>query len=80
MRAGFRAGGSALIGIWAKPSLPRLLALRPATLVIVACDPATLARDLAVLAPGYEIAAITLVDLFPQTFHMETIVKLEARK
>jgi 23S rRNA (uracil1939-C5)-methyltransferase len=57
----------------------RLLALRPATLVIVACDPATLARDLAVLAPVYEITRITLVDLFPQTFHMETIVKLDLR-
>jgi 23S rRNA (uracil1939-C5)-methyltransferase len=58
----------------------RLLALRPATLVIVACDPATLARDLAVLAAAYEITRITLVDLFPQTFHMETIVKLDLRK
>ncbi len=51
----------------------------PPTLVIVSCDPATLARDLAVLAPAYEIQRITLVDLFPQTFHMETIVKLGLR-
>jgi 23S rRNA (uracil1939-C5)-methyltransferase len=57
----------------------RLLDLRAATLVIVSCDPATLARDLAVLAPAYEIQGITLVDLFPQTFHMETIVKLGLR-
>jgi 23S rRNA (uracil1939-C5)-methyltransferase len=54
----------------------RLLELRPASLVIVACDPATLARDLAGLIPAYGIEEITMVDLFPQTFHLETIVKL----
>ncbi len=58
----------------------RLLALCPKTLVIVACDPATLARDLAVLAQSYDIGGITLVDLFPQTFHLETIVKLASRR
>jgi len=59
-----------------KPAVERLLQLKPETLVIVACDPATLARDLAGLRAGFEIAEITMVDLFPQTFHMETIVKL----
>jgi 23S rRNA (uracil1939-C5)-methyltransferase len=44
-------------------------------LVYVSCDPATLARDLRVLlAHGYAIDSITLVDLFPQTFHVETVV------
>jgi 23S rRNA (uracil1939-C5)-methyltransferase len=62
-----------------KKTTARLLELRPRTLVIVACDPATLARDLAVLAAGYEIETITMVDLFPQTFHMETIVRLASR-
>ena len=57
----------------------RLAELRPRELVIVACDPATLARDLAALQPAYEIQRITLVDLFPQTFHLETIVHLCAR-
>jgi 23S rRNA (uracil1939-C5)-methyltransferase len=46
-------------------------------LTIVSCDPATLARDLqALLASGYQIDKITLVDLFPQTFHIETVVHL----
>ncbi len=46
-------------------------------LVYVSCDPATLARDLRVLlAGGYAIASITLADLFPQTFHLETVVHL----
>jgi 23S rRNA (uracil1939-C5)-methyltransferase len=57
----------------------RLGDLKPRRLVIVACDPATLARDLAALQPAYEIERITLVDLFPQTFHLETIVHLRAR-
>jgi len=59
-----------------KAAAARLLELRPRTLVIVACDPATLARDLAALAPAYRIEALTMVDLFPQTFHLETIAKL----
>ncbi|KAA6458734.1 class I SAM-dependent RNA methyltransferase [Acidobacteria bacterium AB60] len=46
-------------------------------LVYVSCDPATLARDLKVLlAAGYTIDKITLADLFPQTFHLETVVRL----
>ena len=47
------------------------------TLVYVSCDPATLARDLkALLGSGYSIVSITLADLFPQTFHLETVVTL----
>lgn len=47
------------------------------TLVYVSCDPATLARDLRVLiASGYAIQNIALADLFPQTFHLETVVEL----
>jgi 23S rRNA (uracil1939-C5)-methyltransferase len=43
----------------------------------VSCDPSTLARDLRVLIEsGYRIESIDLVDLFPQTFHLETIVQL----
>jgi 23S rRNA (uracil1939-C5)-methyltransferase len=46
-------------------------------LVYVSCDPATLARDLrALIASGYQIQSITLADLFPQTFHLETVVQL----
>jgi 23S rRNA (uracil1939-C5)-methyltransferase len=56
----------------------KLLELRPKHLVVVSCDPATLARDLAILRQGYSIEQITMIDLFPQTFHIETIARLGA--
>lgn len=60
-----------------KTVVNRLLALRPAQIAIVACDPATMARDVAALiAGGYRIEKMTLVDLFPQTYHFETVVRL----
>jgi 23S rRNA (uracil1939-C5)-methyltransferase len=56
----------------------RLSAVRPRQIVYVSCDPSTLARDLRTLQPsGYRPLAVTLIDLFPQTFHLETVVTLE---
>lgn len=44
---------------------------------IVSCDPSTLVRDLAILLnAGYKVDELTLIDLFPQTFHIETVTKL----
>jgi len=60
-----------------KYAVRSLLKLKPKRIHIVACDPATLARDTApLLAAGYGIEQMILVDLFPQTYHMETIVRL----
>ncbi len=54
-----------------------LAAVGAPEMTYVSCDPATLARDLRVLlASGYEIGSMTLADLFPQTFHLETVVQL----
>jgi 23S rRNA (uracil1939-C5)-methyltransferase len=58
-----------------KEVVGHLLRLAPPRMTIVSCDPATLARDLAGLT-GYQIESLALVDLFPQTFHLETIVRL----
>jgi len=51
--------------------------LAPNTMVYVSCDPTTLARDLRTLQPHYRIAELHLVDLFPQTSHVETVVVLQ---
>jgi len=54
-----------------------LARLAPPRITIVSCDPATLARDLAALS-AYRIERITLIDLFPQTYHIETVAHLTA--
>jgi 23S rRNA (uracil1939-C5)-methyltransferase len=60
-----------------KVVVARLVELKPPRITIVACDPATLARDLpGLLAAGYQIERLTMIDLFPQTFHIETIAHL----
>lgn len=60
-----------------KHVVARLSKLRVPRLAVVSCDPATLARDLAgLLAAGYRINRMILVDLFPQTYHLETVVHL----
>jgi len=63
------------------PAATALLSqIGPAELVYVSCDPATLARDLAVLLnSGYDLRTITMVDMFPQTFHLETVSVLTRR-
>jgi len=65
-RSGLGAETCALLGAVGTPAL-----------VYVSCDPATLTRDLKTLVnTGYSIQSITLADLFPQTFHLETVVQL----
>jgi len=56
-----------------------LVKLAPEQIVYVSCDPTTLARDLAVLMPHYSVAALHMVDLFPQTLHVESVVALQHR-
>ncbi|HET9947996.1 MAG TPA: TRAM domain-containing protein [Longimicrobiales bacterium] len=63
------------------PDVVAIVAARgPARVVYVSCDPATLARDVALLAPRYEAAGVRCFDLFPQTAHVETVLVLEARR
>ncbi len=56
-----------------------LVRIAAPSLVYVSCDPTTLARDLHALQPLYSIRALHLVDLFPQTFHLETVAILERK-
>jgi 23S rRNA (uracil1939-C5)-methyltransferase len=58
-----------------------LAAIHAPRMTYVSCDPITLARDLKLLtAERFQIASIHLVDLFPQTFHCESVVKLIQKK
>lgn len=64
------------VGLEACELLTRIAA---PSLVYVSCDPTTLARDLNALQSLYNIRALHLVDLFPQTFHLETVAILQRR-
>lgn len=57
-----------------------LARISPERITYVSCDPPTLARDLAALQQaGYDLSELHLFDLFPQTFHMETVARLRRR-
>jgi 23S rRNA (uracil1939-C5)-methyltransferase len=56
----------------------RIARTGPSRIVYVSCNPTTLARDLTELEPfGYRITAVEPIDLFPQTYHVETIVTVD---
>jgi 23S rRNA (uracil1939-C5)-methyltransferase len=58
--------------------LQAIIERRPPIVVYVSCNPATLARDLkALTGGGYRLGPVTPVDMFPQTAHIECVVRLE---
>jgi 23S rRNA (uracil1939-C5)-methyltransferase len=60
-----------------KVAAEQLARVQSPELRLVSCDPSTLVRDLQVLmAAGYRVDEMVLIDLFPNTFHMETVTKL----
>ncbi len=59
------------------PALDGVVALEAESVVMVSCDPATAARDVAgLVAAGYRVGECVLVDMFPQTWHMELVIGL----
>lgn len=61
-----------------RETIENLLRIKPEQISYVSCEPSTLARDLRLLCEThYSIESITAVDLFPQTHHVETVVRLK---
>jgi 23S rRNA (uracil1939-C5)-methyltransferase len=64
-----------------KETIESILKIKPREISYVSCEPSTLARDLRVLHDGgYRIESIVALDLFPQTHHVETVVRLKLEK
>ncbi|MBP6004330.1 MAG: class I SAM-dependent RNA methyltransferase [Pyrinomonadaceae bacterium] len=62
-----------------KFTIGNIIKLEPKEIAYVSCEPSILARDLAqLIAGGYKIDTITALDMFPQTHHVETVVRLSA--
>jgi 23S rRNA (uracil1939-C5)-methyltransferase len=64
----------------APEAISHIVGLKPSRITYVSCNPTTLARDLrTVLDSGYDLTRIAAIDLFPQTYHVETVAALERR-
>ena len=59
-----------------KDVVGQVLSISPQKIVYVSCNPATLARDLEMLAPKYEVKQIQPIDMFPHTYHIESVALL----
>jgi 23S rRNA (uracil1939-C5)-methyltransferase len=60
-----------------KDVIKQLLKIAPAKIVYVSCNPATIARDLEKLKNDYRLLEVQPVDMFPHTFHIESVARLE---
>jgi 23S rRNA (uracil1939-C5)-methyltransferase len=58
----------------------QVLAMLPERIVYVSCNPATLARDLVLLKEAYQVQEVQPVDLFPHTYHIESVARLIKKK
>jgi 23S rRNA (uracil1939-C5)-methyltransferase len=62
-----------------KDVVKEVLSLAPERIVYVSCNPATMARDIALLKDLYDVVEVQPVDMFPHTFHIESVAKLVQR-
>jgi 23S rRNA (uracil1939-C5)-methyltransferase len=57
--------------------IDQILGLLPDRIIYISCNPATMARDIALLKERYMVERIQPIDLFPHTYHIESVVKLQ---
>ena len=62
-----------------KITIDTILKLKPNKLIYTSCDPMTLVRDLKILEEKYNICEITPFDMFPNTYHIESVCLLERK-
>jgi len=62
-----------------KDVVAQVISMRPDKIVYVSCNPATLARDLEMLSQVYGIREVQPVDMFPHTYHIESVALLEKK-
>lgn len=62
-----------------RKAMNNVLALLPARIVYISCNPTTFARDLKTLKDKYDIESVRMIDLFPQTYHIEALAFLRLR-
>ena len=62
-----------------KKSLNSILEIEPKQVIYISCNPVTLSRDYNVLQEKYNIKEITLFDMFPNTYHVESLMVLERK-
>ncbi len=60
-----------------KKVIEQILIMLPEKIIYISCNPATLARDVALMLDIYRVKEVLPVDLFPHTYHIESIVRLE---
>lgn len=63
-----------------KEFIEAIFKLKPKQILYISCNPATLARDLNLFKEHYELKNIKLVDMFPHSEHVETVILLSQRK
>ena len=62
-----------------KKVIPILEKISPKTIIYVSCDPITMARDINLLSNNYELVEVTPYDMFPNTYHVETVCVLKKK-
>ena len=60
-------------------SIKEIININPKKIIYTSCDPVTLARDLKILSEKYEVKELTPVDMFPNTYHVESVCVLEKK-